>query len=320
MNKNTKLVIPSRGRAKWLSEQRVSTLKQTAFLKPEFWIRYDDDTEAYKDYCTAIDNETRLREYFPTLNGEPILGAAQTYDLIINESIEQGYEYLIILDDDLSFAMHNPMIGHKPDFKLCNERQLEALLGHATSLVDEAMPILSLTPIMARSQPTIVSYCKPMMMAYIYYLPFWKAHPEYRFWMGEGIEARCDLNLSLRLLTQGFLTGFMATLFIPDNVNNPGGCSIYRDIEMEHKSIDFLRKKFPDCTRPRMKKGWVGDPDIMRKAITIQWKKAFNHHKFEAQFDLDPKVYARDKISKYEKTYADFIRAERKTIAETENE
>jgi hypothetical protein len=227
---------------------------------------------------------------------------------MIANYIEAGIEKLLILDDDLAFSMHNPIPYAKPDFKLLDEFEMETLFEHILDLTCQQMPIMSFTPIMARSQPHLISYCKPMMMAYAYHLPHFKEHPEHRFWIGEHIEARCDLNISLKMLTQGYLTGFMASCFIPDNVNNPGGCSIYRDLEMEKKSVAFLREQYPDFTIPRWKKGWVGDPDVIRPAVTIKWKQAFNRTLFKENFGVPADMWARQHLAKYEKKYSAFVK------------
>jgi hypothetical protein len=304
---NYYLAIPSRGRADWLRKKKNTTLRQTSFLTPEFWVRKDDDYQAYCHYM--MEHHLRPADYMVHYDGEGILGAAQTYDMMIDHYINDGGpDRLIILDDDLAFSMHNPIPDAKPDYKLCNSMELSALFQQAANLVCPEMPILSFTPIMTRSHDHLISYCKPMMMAYVYYLPHFKKHPEHRFWVGEEIEARCDLNLTLKILTEGYLTSFMVTLFIPDNVNNPGGCSIYRDLEMEVKSVNYLKTHYPNCTRPRMKRGWVDNPDVIRPAVTIQWKKAFDHFKFREHFGVEANVWAKEHLVKYERVYADFVK------------
>jgi len=309
MKRKYAIAIPSRGRADWLRKQNRSTLKQIAFLKPDFWIRDDESEETYQSYAHyMLECGVRPSDWMRRYNGKGILGAAQTYDYLIDYYIAEGFERLLILDDDLAFTMHNPIPNAKPDFKICDEYETETLFNHITNLVCPQMPMMSFTPIMTRSHPHLIAYCKPMMMAYSYYLPHFAKHPEHRFWFGENIEARCDLNLSLKMLTEGFLNGFLVSCFIPDNVNNPGGCSIYRDLEMETKSVEYLMAQYPMSTKPRMKKGWVGDPNVMRKAVTIQWKRAFDHGKFFNNFNEDATVFAHQHLLKYEIIYADFIR------------
>jgi len=206
-------------------------------------------------------------------------------DYAIDRAIAAGMTTLVYLDDDLSFAVHNSP-GAKPLFRIATPGELQDQLLDFAWLATPQMPLASMTPIMKRSQPNIIGYAQPIMMAYAFYLPFFRDNPQFRFWQGFHIEARCDLNLTLSLLTHGYLTGYLATCFIPDNVNNPGGCSTYRDLECEKKSVAYLKATYPGVVRTHLKRGWVGDPNCSREAPVIGWKKAFNHAAFEKQFNM----------------------------------
>lgn len=302
-----RLVIPSRERAKWLmSQTRMNTLHAVHGLKPEFMVRTDDSQLAdYVIYVNKYGIKCKLYD------GDGIFGAAQTYDMIIDESIKLGYTKLLILDDDLSFAIHNPILGAKPMFRLTTPYETAQMFDHIISLTCEQVPIMSFTPIMARSQPNVIAYCKPMMMAYAYHLPHFAKHPEHRFWVGKHIEARCDLNLSLKMLTQGYLTAFMATCFIPDNVNNPGGCSTYRDLECEKASVAFLKKEFGPFVRTHKKRGWLNDTEVIREAPVISWQKAFNREAFVRNFGERASVFATRQIKAYEQVYGKFVEEHR---------
>jgi len=288
-------------------KQAKSTLKYVHHLKPIFMVRTDDSQlDKYHEYCAKYNTPITLYD------GSNIYGAAQTYDMIIDEAVKDGIEHLLILDDDLTFAMVNPIIGNLPMFMLCDADQTATLFEHITSLTCAQMPLMSFTPIMKRSQPSIIGFCQPMMMAYSFYIPHFAAHPEHRFWMGKVIEARCDLNLTLRMLTVGFLTGYMATCFIPDNVNNPGGCSTYRFLEVEKASVEYLKKEFPQYVRTHLKQGWMGDNSIQREAPVISWKKAFNAAAFQKMFNVHPTDWARRHVQMYEIVYTNFVKELRK--------
>lgn len=299
------LVIPSRERANWLMGRTHSTLKQTASMNPYLYVREDDSQRsAYEKYAE------RYGAQF--LHQKPdALGAAQTYDSLIDWAIREGHEHLVILDDDLNFSMHNYMPTGSM-FKLCDARELEALIMHFAALACPEMPALSMTPIMKRSQPGAIAFAHPLMWTYSFYLPHFAKHREHRYWQGKHIEARCDLNLALRLLTQGFLTGFMATCFIPDNVNNPGGCSTYRTLDLEQQSVEYLKATYPDLVRTRIAQGWVGDKNVKREAPVISWKKAFNRKAFTENFNTSPTDFTTRLLTEYETIYADFIRDLRK--------
>lgn len=284
-----------------MSQTRMNTLFYTHHLKPEFMVRTDDSQLAvYEQYASRAGSELKLYD------GTGIFGAAQTYDRFIDESIKLGYEKLLILDDDLSFAIRNPKPGASPMFRLTTKDETAIMFDHIISLTCEQVPIMSFTPIMTRSQPNVIAYCKPMMMAYAYHLPHFAKHPEHRFWVGKHIEARCDLNLSLKLLCSGFLTAFMATCFIPDNVNNPGGCSTYRDLECEKASVAFLKKEFGPFVRTHKKRGWINDANVIREAPVISWQKAFNRAAFMENFGERGSDFATRQIKAYEQVYSKF--------------
>lgn len=298
------LVVPSRERARWLASKKRRTLDCVKELNPTFMVRDDDSQlDDYAAYARA--RCVQLRVY----DARGIRGAAQTYDYIIDRAIAQGRKHLVILDDDFAkFAMHNPVLDAAPEYKIVTTKELDGLLSHATKLVSKELPMLSFTPIMKRTQDRIVSFCKPMMMAYVAYLPHFEEHPEHRFWQGEQIEARCDLNLSLKLLTEGYLTAFMCTLYVPDNVNNPGGCSVYRDLECELRSVDYLLREYPDVVTRRVARGWLDDAQVVRWAPKIAWKRAFNHAAFERRFGYRAVDFANELVAYYERLYSDFIK------------
>jgi len=264
----------------------------------------DDDSQRAEYFAYALERNVEPTVY----SGVGIYGAAQTYDYIIEQAIQDGVERLMILDDDLWFKMKNPVLFAKPDFKFTTSSELSVLLSHAASLVGPELPLLSFTPIMARLQQRLITFCKRIMMAYVIYVPHFDNYPSHRFWQGIEIEARCDLNLSLKLLTEGFLTAFMSTLYITDNVNNPGGCSVYRDLECERASVEYLKNKYPSFVKTFKKRGWMDDDSIIRDAPKIAWKQAFNHELFQKRFHESAVIFANRMNSEYEEVYSDFIK------------
>lgn len=299
---NYRLVVPSRERANWLMTRNTNTIKYVKHLKPILYVRDDDSQfKNYEQMCVKYNVELKVQD------SKKALGAAQTYDSLIDWSIKEGVEHLVILDDDLFFNMHNPIIGAKPDFKSCTPYELSKLLDNFSSLTCKEVPAMSLNPIMTRTKPNIINYALPLMWTYSFYLPHFAEHPEHRFWLGPEIEARCDLNLTLKLLTDGYLTAFMSTCFIPDNVNNPGGCSTYRDIDFERKSVAYLKEHYPAFVTTRPKKGWLNDTEVIREAPHISWKKAFNREKFKQNFNEDLHKFLLKHLTDYEKVYSAFV-------------
>jgi len=303
VNPKYRVDIPSRERARWLMTKTTNTLAWMHKLQPNFHVR-DDDSQLEDYLKLGKMYNTPLTVYDAT----NIRGAAQTYDMLIDKAIADGIEKLIIIDDDLSFVMHNPNPRGSPMFVKCSAEQIDTFCEHLTSITCDQVPLASFTPIMKRTQNALVNYAVPIMMCYSFHLPFFKAHPEYRFWMGWHIEGRCDHNLTLRLLTDGYLTAFLSSCFIPDNVNNPGGSSVFRDLDCEKASVKYLVDTFPGLIKTYKKRGWVNDPNVLRDAPIISWKKAFNYDAFRKNFGIGALEFVTLHLKAYELKYADYVK------------
>jgi hypothetical protein len=300
---STKLVVPSRNRAAWLMGRTNHTLKYVSHLNPELFVRDDDpQLELYRKYA---------REYNATLKLQPskgCFGVSKAYDMIINAAIQEGFEQLLILDDDMQFKMWNPILGVKPYIKRIEGDVLTEMFCQWTYLLCAQMPIICLLPIARRTQDALIRYSAPVMWCYGFYLPHFKAHPEHRFFQGDEIEARCDISLGLNVNQAGFLTSYLCSLIIPNEVNNPGGCSSYRTLEVEERATDAMTKKFPGIVCEKMSKGWgPKNPDLMRRSVAVAWKKAFNAVKFYEHFNEHASTFKRRVLLKYEDVYSKFI-------------
>lgn len=301
MSKPLWIVVPSRERADWLMGRTNHTLKYLQQFKPTLYVREDDSQfELYKKYAEQY-NAIFLKQ------SPEALGAAQTYDSLINMAILMDYERLIIIDDDLFFSHANTVAGAKPDFVKCDDEMMVEFIKSFSYITCPELPAASVCPIMKRTQRHWITFNQPLMWAYSYYIPHFAEHPEHRFWSGRHIEARCDLNLTLKILTDGYMTAHLASFFIPDNVNNPGGCSTYRSIELERASVEYLKKTYPNVVTTRLKKGWIESPDIIREAPFIQWKKAFNKAAFKNHFGVDANKFARELLDNYEHDFNKFL-------------
>lgn len=90
-----------------------------------------------------------------------------------------------------------------------------------------------------------------------------------------------DFYVQLSLLTKG-----ISTLTITDrawgqpNSNAKGGCSAYRNLEMQYKAANDLKALFPDFVKlvvKENKSGWEGMAN--RTDVIIYWKKAYDYGK-----------------------------------------
>ncbi len=301
------IVVPSRERARWLQARENHTIKFVSHLDPIMYVRNDDSQlEEYRRYADRFKVELMVQD------GSQALGAAQTYDSLIEWAIGRGDDVLIILDDDMFFKMHNPIDGEEPFFRKCRPAELACLLDQWAHVVCAEVPAMSLVPLVTRTQPALIKFCKGLGWCYAFYLPHFSGHPRFRFWQGREIEARCDLNLGLDLLTSGYYTAYFASVFIDCLVNNPGGCSTYRSLELERASIEYLKQRYPRFLTTKPKLGWVGDPTAQREAPYVYWQKAFNHVQFVKNFGEAPRAFELRKLNEYESTYMEFVAAIRR--------
>jgi len=291
-----KIVIPSRERASWLAKRVTSTLRYTTHLRPTLFVRSDDSQlERYKALALEYNAALELQDV------EGCFGVSQAYDQIINTAIDQGYTYLIVLDDDMHFKMPNKP-GLKPMYKRCSPEELTRQLELFAYSSCYEMPAGCLLPIMRRNLSTkaVLSFGAPLMWCYNFYLPHFAAHPEHRFYKGREIEAHCDLNLALHLLTEGYLTYYYTQLLIPCDRDNPGGCSTYRDAKVRLDSVNYLLEHYPRTfCKPFI-------DNIGTETISVSYKKAFNAEKFCEQFK-HPRVqsFCNSRLAKMTRLYGE---------------
>jgi len=258
-------------------KRQTNTLIKVGHLDPIVYIREDDSQiKLYEKLVARFGGHIVMQD-------PSALGAAQTYDSLIDQAVRDGVEHLIVLDDDLVFRAFNWRGDDQQTIHIPKEG-MAGVLNMFSKLTCDELPACSFTPVTKRTQRMGVNYATPLMWTYSFYIPHFAKHPEHRYWQGKEIEARCDLNLSLSLLTSGYLTAFMTRLFITDNVNNPGGCSTYRSIDLERQSVAYLKKKYPAYVKLHKMYGWVGDDKLERDAPIIAYKKAFNERLFCSHF------------------------------------
>lgn len=312
MIENTMIAVPSRERALWLMNRAQHTLRHVAHLKPVLFVR-DDDSQlnVYEKYAHDYNAYLVLQE------SKGCFGVSQAYDMLIDMAIDQGFKYLLILDDDMYFKMRNPILGALPQFKLCTPDELFYLFNHWTQILCKEMPAMSLVPIGRRALPFLIDFTTALMWCYGFYLPHFKEHKEHRFYKGKEIEARCDVNLAMQLLRNGYSTGYFNSLLIPMEACNPGGCSTYRSIEVEHQSIDFLLNTYGNkFFTEKISKGWITkvgndydayDKNMLRRSVVCHWKKALDKEKFEANHGISYERFCANKLNAYESVYSAFI-------------
>lgn len=89
-----------------------------------------------------------------------------------------------------------------------------------------------------------------------------------------------DFWLQLSFLSAGYPTAMICDRMHNQSASNaPGGCSLFRNHNTQHQSIQALLKRFPEFISVRQAKtkgGWFGE-ETPRLDITFLGRKAFEH-------------------------------------------
>lgn len=301
----TKYAILSRERGDWLLSKDHTSASYFGKNKPQIYVRSDDSTmSSYKKLAEKYGCE--LKVFDAQLLG--IEFVSQTYDLIIGDAIEGNFDRLFMTDDDISFMTVNPIQGAKPDYSHCSPDEFDYFLDRMARMLDSSLVAVAPQRIESRSQEHIINFNAPARVSVMYNVAHLKRHPDHRYWKGREIEAHCDSNLSLTMLTEGFMTANLNTIFTSTAMNNPGGCSTYRTSEWQEKATQQLHDNFPEVTRLKKKQGWGEDKTGWYLGITCYWKKAFNKKMWEDRFGRDATDFARHLVKVMQTDYSEHIR------------
>lgn len=273
-------------------------------FRPYLYVRSDDSQlKSYEKY--AEKHDCGLRVFDAQHFG--IEFVSQTYDLIIDNAISNNYDRLFMTDDDIAFMTINPIPGAKPDFSHCSPEEFRFFLDRMEQIVSDEIVAMAPMRIESRTQEHIINFITPARVSVMYNVHHLKRHPAHRYWAGRQIEAHCDSNLSLKLLTEGFMTANLTTVFTSTAMNNPGGCSTYRTSEWQERATQQLHDNYPEYTKLKMKQGWGEDKEGMYLGITCYWKKSFNKDAWELRHGKDATEFARSIIKNEERAYSAHI-------------
>jgi hypothetical protein len=196
---------------------------------------------------------------------DPKMKIAQTREWIVQTWFRSEYTKIIMLDDDLVFATRisagdwhlRPIEGEEliPEFQRI-EDMLSPEVPHAGFGVRQNNHVAD------------AGWKLPGRMCHslAYYLPI--AAKEARF---DVVELREDFAFTLQLLLKGYSNAVWTETVVNQVTNAPGGCSTYRDLEMNNAEAEKLAALYP---------GYVGvvpkdyKTSIPRLEVTCQWQKA----------------------------------------------
>lgn len=266
----TLVVMPSFNRTHVLAS-RIGTLR---------WLPY----VTHEKYIAVRTNELATYEPLSSLYDVPLLeltdahDMASTRDEIVAFAAEEGYEKLVMLDDDLYFSYRHDFSS--PNMYTLENTDIDAALNTLLAQINEKIPFGTfMTRAFGNNPDTPFTLFSKVMWSMACYVPVLR---KYSFsW---GAPCMSDFYMTLRLLSDGYATIRCNTYLNDDSFGSsaPGGCSTYRTTAMQSKSAEELQKHFPEYVSLRMKhKGNWSEPVT---DVIVQWKRAFNKEKFAQRF------------------------------------
>ena len=229
--------------------------------------------EVLRKKTTLVVPNSQLQEYtrkgFPAIAdpGVPRIGVVRQW------IAEHAREDFVMLDDDLTFFMRrqdNPTL-----FKDATPQDIvEAFDDLATTLKTYAHASMGTREGGNRRTEYYIQDTRLLRVLGYNKKIFMKE--KIRF---DRLDVMEDFDVTLQLLTKGYSN--MTLNYIVHNQkgsNQPGGCSLWRNPEMQEKGAYELHSQYPDFVRvvkKFTKTAWFKGE---RTDVVVQWKKARNSH------------------------------------------
>ena len=200
-------------------------------------------------------------------------GIGSTRQFIVNHAIKNNQSKILILDDDLVFSIRansdkwnlRPVVG----------RELFIIFKRLEKLLDKYTHA-TLSPRFMNNvhYPITEKLITPQRAVHAIRPKILKKH-NIRYDFCEIME---DHYVTLSLLSLGY-PNCMITNAAWDQKgisNAAGGCSTYRNLELQEKISNKLKNKFPDFVRIVRKKPKTGWDNIGERVdVRVQWQKAY---------------------------------------------
>ena len=210
---------------------------------------------------------SELHRLYPdvTIAWEPYrnMKIAQKREWIVRTWFECGYDKIIMLDDDLSFATRV-----SPDDWHLRPIQGEELISEFERIEEKLSPDFPHVGFGMRQNNNQESggWKSParMLTALGYYLPIVTKCK----W--DLVELREDNCVTLQLLLMGHPNAVWTGTVVEPRFDTPGGCRTYRTIEMSNAEAEKLAALFPGYVS--LRKNYKAS--VPRLEVTCHWQKA----------------------------------------------
>lgn len=254
-----KIYIPSKARA--LNQKTWKGL--TSKLRADTFIVVPPEDFGAYDHIYGIEH---------VLKG-PERGIAPTRQFIFNHAKENGFDKIVMLDDDLIFQRL------REDGKITNSSPDEVELAFAwlEAQLDEYAHAGFSVRFSDKGGGKENRVNGRMMHVLAYNLPKLPLGTSFLKGIYEPETfSMDDFNMTLQLLTQG-VANIVSSEWrtSPSAGNAKGGASTWRKLETQNASARNLQELFPHVVALREKKNWQGVEGGQMIDVTVQWRRSY---------------------------------------------
>jgi len=200
---------------------------------------------------------------------------APAFYWILKHAIANGEEKMMILDDDLDFAVRR--VPGDYHIKPCTTEEIDELFDLIEDKLGEYAHV-SVSPREGNNRVTEeFGYNMRYMRVLGYNLKYFK---DYKF--DRYPHTLTDFDTALQLLVKGHTSCVIYKYANGQGGSNAkGGCSTHRTMQVQAEACDILKSHFPDFVNVVTKKTKVAWGGQERKDVIIAWKKAFESSKVQ---------------------------------------
>jgi hypothetical protein len=196
----------------------------------------------------------------------PTWGIPRKREWIVREWLKAGYDKIIMLDDDLTFATRKGV----ENTSLQTIRGVE-LIPEFERIADKLGPSFPHVGFGQRQGNNRVEEAEwqtpgKMVCALGYYLPI--VVKECRW---DLVQLREDICITLQLLLKGYPNAVLTETVVDQRYDALGGCSIYRNASLSDAEATKLARLFPGYVSVVQREYHTS---VRRKEVIVKWRRA----------------------------------------------
>jgi len=200
-------------------------------------------------------------------------GIVETRDKIFD--LATDYEKLIVIDDDIRFALRPNLDG---TYRKQTQENFSTMIEKMLYYCGFNYPIVGITARQfSNTKTNETDENKRIIQVWTFHIPtIKKVGIRYS---DAGTLWMTDYYITLTMLTLGYKNLVLNRYTKDDDVQMPGGCAETRTAKDHSNSARILCRLFPDLLTPTIKN--TGAWKERRLNVRVSWKKAFNKKLYE---------------------------------------